>query len=289
MEDYTRYLLPYLPPERIRTLSCGHIVPDSHLCAWPISTGPTGAALDFTFEKRQQPATVVELGRCVLALSACIPDGLAVFFPSYAYLAHCASAWQQPPTGTGARGNGGASLWAQLTARKPVFREAQGGSADAVLAAYTAAIHGGGRRGALLLAVVGGRLSEGINFADRLGRGVAIVGLPFPNARGAEWRARLEYVERQQGGGAPGGGGAAAAREFYENACMRAVNQSVGRVIRHQEDYATIALLDRRYQTPRIRAKLPGWIQSAVAKNVGERGFEEVTKSMNAFFAGKAT
>ena len=281
MEDYTRYLLPYLPPDRVRTLSCGHIVPDSHLCAWPISAGPTGVALDFTFEQRQQSATVSELGRCVLVLSASIPDGLAVFFPSYAYLAHCVSAWQQA---TPAAARVGGSLWDQLAARKPVFRETQGGSADAVLAEYTTAVSEGGGRGALLLAIVGGRLSEGINFADRLGRGVAIVGLPFPNARGAEWKARLEYVERQQ----QAGGGAAAAREFYENACMRAINQSVGRVIRHKGDYATIALLDRRYQTPRIRAKLPGWIRSAVAKNVGQKKFGEVAESIESFFANKA-
>lgn len=41
---------------------------------------------------------------------------------------------------------------------------------------------------------------------------------------------------------------------------MRAVNQSIGRAIRHAGDYATILLVDTRYSRPRIRGKLPKWI-----------------------------
>lgn len=128
---------------------------------------------------------------------------------------------------------------------------------DEVLAAYTERVNSG--QGALLLAVIGGSLSEGINFSDRLGRGVAVVGLPFPNPHSPAWKARLEYVERHGGTG-----GKIASREFLENACMRAVNQSVGRAIRHKDDYAVIFLLDRRYERDSIRGKLPGWMKNSV-------------------------
>src|SRR5690606_15190216 len=49
---------------------------------------------------------------------------------------------------------------------------------------------------------------------------------------------------------------------YYENLCMKAVNQSIGRAIRHAKDYATIVLLDKRYSRSNIKQKLPKWIQT---------------------------
>jgi len=52
-----------------------------------------------------------------------------------------------------------------------------------------------------------------------------------------------------------GGGGStpqpSAGRAYYENLCMRAVNQSVGRAIRHRGDFAAMLLVDHRYSTRR--------------------------------------
>ena len=39
-----------------------------------------------------------------------------------------------------------------------------------------------------------------------------------------------------------------------------------GRAIRHQGDYATILLLDRRYSRASTVAKLPGWISKHLRK-----------------------
>ena len=43
---------------------------------------------------------------------------------------------------------------------------------------------------------------------------------------------------------------------------MKAVNQSIGRSIRHARDYACIVLVDQRYERRGIRGKLPEWIHS---------------------------
>lgn len=150
------------------------------------------------------------------------------------------------------------------------------------------------KNGALLLAVIGGSLSEGINFSDALGRGIVVVGLPFPNAEGPEWKARLEYVARgsrrvqdaqEPTTRNPAEAVAAAKREYLENTCMRAVNQSIGRAIRHKNDYAAIVLLDRRYERASIRDKLPGWIKESLKTGLS---FAEGSRSIETFFHGKA-
>ena len=48
-----------------------------------------------------------------------------------------------------------------------------------------------------------------------------------------------------------------AGQELYVNLCMKAVNQSIGRAIRHQSDYAALILLDQRYGKKDIRDRLP--------------------------------
>ena len=280
MDDYIRHLFAYVDPARLRTFSCGHIIPKENLIALPVTRGSGGIDFDFTYDKRNSPAMIEALGGCVLQLSNIIPDGLVVFFPSYAYLEQVVLRWQMK--------SGGATkpIWDRLLERKRIFRESKATTGtDDVLNRYSQAIATG--HGGLLLSVIGGKMSEGINFSDTLGRGVVVVGLPFPNIQSAQWKAKLEYIEQSvvtRTGSRDEG--KAAAREFYENACMRAVNQSIGRAIRHRGDYASIMLLDRRYRTPRIEGKLPAWIRQAIVKG-GADGLGPVLESLRMFFEGK--
>ena len=58
MDDYRTRLLSYVPRDRIVTLSCGHVIPEANLVAWPVARGPTGQELEFTFAKRGSPKMV---------------------------------------------------------------------------------------------------------------------------------------------------------------------------------------------------------------------------------------
>lgn len=317
-EDYKAHLFPTFPPEKIRTLSCGHVIPASSLCVWtlastkPIPTGASSASVpdsfEFSFQRRSDPAQIRQLGLAVLNICTVVPDGVVVFFPSYGYLDEVVKIWQQTPD------SAIKPIWERLGAKKHIFRETKGGSSDETLQTYTQAILSphelekasgtphGTQTGALLLSVVGGKMSEGINFSDRLGRCVVIVGLPYPNINSPEWKARIEYIESStrsrltekgpQASVALSGDQAAAAakqaaRDFYENACMRAVNQSIGRAIRHQGDYAAIVLVDRRFGTERIRAKLPGWIRGGMAEGSEARGLQGLMGALSGFFRRK--
>lgn len=281
MDDYIQHLFAYVKPDRLKTWSCGHIIPKENLMVWPVATGPKGIDFDFTYEKRNSAAVLDALGHCVVELSGAIPDGLVVFFPSYSYLDQVVLRWQSKMSGSSS------SIWDRLTKEKSVFRESKEVTGvDDILQKYSQAIDAG--KGGLLLSVIGGKMSEGINFSDKLGRGVVVVGLPFPNMHNAQWKAKLEYIEKSMiDRGGSRDDGKAAARSFYENACMRAVNQSIGRAIRHQKDFASIILLDRRYLTPRIADKLPGWIKQGLVQSKGEAPFQDVVGSLHRFFRDK--
>ncbi|KAJ1984146.1 ATP-dependent DNA helicase chl1 [Dimargaris cristalligena] len=309
-------LFSYLPPTQIHRFSCGHIIPPSSLLALSVNQGPTGRPFNFLAQSRKNTALTDELGKALLNLCNVIPHGVVCFFPSYAYLDQVYQHWSQ--TGH----------LAKLDRKKQVFREPRSGegNAEGVLAEYSQAArhtlpptgtNSSGppgpplpfRTGALLLSVVGGKMSEGINFGDDLGRGIVMVGLPFANLGSRELQEKIRFVgesarrvpvtsattvgeesgdlpaTKREGSGGPSSdassrsselpsastnGGpvdirtvlqSSEAQTYYENLCMKAVNQSIGRAIRHRNDYAVIVLLDERYSTSRISRKLPGWIE----------------------------
>ena len=87
----------------------------------------------------------------------------------------------------------------------------------------------------------------------------------------------LPAVEQAQGTGA--------GREYYTNLCMKAVNQSVGRAIRHIGDYATILLADGRFAKPAVRRRLPKWIGDQLRVS---NSCDEAMGAVSAFFASRA-
>lgn len=283
MDDYVRHLFPYVASERLKTWSCGHIIPKDHLIVWPVANASDGTTLDFTYDKRKSPTMMDALGQSILSLCALIPDGVVVFFPSYRYMDEVTVRWKRGKDAA----NG--TLWDQLRHLKPIFQDKKDISGvEDVLEEYSTSIKHG--KGGLLLSVIGGKMSEGINFSDQLGRGIVVVGLPFPNIQSAPWKTKIEYIEKATiSRGGTREDGKATARDFYENACMRAVNQSIGRAIRHQNDFASIILLDRRYRTPRVESKLPGWIKQGLVSPSKDESWTAVTRSLVEFFEVKHT
>ena len=77
--------------------------------------------------------------------------------------------------------------------------------------------------------MVGGKLSEGLNFSDELARSVVLVGIPFPSLASPELRERMKYISKlATKNGKSAVEAKAAGNELYENLAMRAVNQSIG-------------------------------------------------------------
>ncbi|XP_051010413.1 ATP-dependent DNA helicase DDX11 [Acomys russatus] len=241
--------------ERVVEFSCGHVIPPENILPLIICSGPSNQQLEFTYQRRELPQMMEETGRILCNLCNVVPGGMVCFLPSYEYLLQVHAHWDK----TG--------LLARLSVKKKIFQEPKRASqVEQVLMAYckciTCCSHTGGHlTGALLLSVVGGKMSEGINFSDDLGRCVVMVGMPYPNMKSPELQEKMAYLDqtlpRIQGQPPPG-------KVLVENLCMKAVNQSIGRAIRHQRDFASIVLLDHRYARPAVLAKLPAWIRDRV-------------------------
>ncbi|KAG8817056.1 ATP-dependent DNA helicase chl1 [Serendipita sp. 399] len=276
MSDFYSQLVPYLAEEKIAQFSCGHVMPEQNLKTIVVSRGPTGSPLVYKHQQQRDLSIINELGQVLSNLVNIVPDGMVVFFPSYAFLNILRTKWKE---------NG---MLDKFALKKMVLFEPQeAGSVEAILQEFTTAIRrktDDKRRGALLLAVVGAKLSEGLNFSDELARAVVIVGLPFANVGSVELQERMRYVrELDQRTSTTAGTTSTkdAGLELYENICMKAVNQSIGRAIRHQNDWAALILLDERYASARIRSKLPKWIGDGVST---PEKFGQVVKELAQFY-----
>jgi chromosome transmission fidelity protein 1 len=268
MQDYEDQLFPYLPA--IRKFSCGHLIPTSSLLVRTIASDEHGR-LDFSYKFRNKH-NAIRIGMALQQIAKHVQGGLIVFFPSYGYLEDVLRAWKED------------TVMATLEQLRPVFSDGRTRQAEDVFRAYSETISNKGS--AILLSVIGGKLSEGINFADDLGRCVVVVGLPYPNLQTPGWRAKVEYLDKKTTSHSSARG--QAGREHAENVCMRSVNQAIGRVIRHKNDWASILLLDARYGDNRIQTKLPGWIRNATnAEDTKDLGI--IVRELEVFFQGKAT
>ena len=320
MSDYVQQLMPGLSLRRLRTLSVGHVIPDANILPLTLSTGPTGLKFDFRMGSRSSAAMMEELGRVVLNVCSIVPDGVVLFLPSYTYEEQLHNFWESK------------GYIEKIEKKKKVLREPRNtGDTDAVLDEYAANIklnfapkgvlcvcvcvcahvmaytiklncasagddaeEGKPRRtGSLLLSVVGGKLSEGINFSDGLGRCVIVAGLPFANAADPQLKEKIRYITSlpaapalASDNGKPVAVGKLAGQEYYQNMCMKAVNQCIGRAIRHIADYAAIILIDHRYQTSGVRAKIAGWIRERLT-DTSPTDFGPSYKQLAGFFASK--
>ncbi|XP_056373802.1 ATP-dependent DNA helicase DDX11 isoform X2 [Hyla sarda] len=254
----------------------GHVIPPENILPIVLCNGPTNQQLEFTYEKRGLPDTMDETGRILTNLCNVVPGGLVCFFPSYEYERLILDRWEK------------SGLLKRLAAKKKIFQEPKKASqVDQVLSDYSRCIKLSGQSpgpltGALLFSVVGGKMSEGINFSDDLGRCVVMVGMPYPNIRSPELQEKMSYLDHTL----PKTNGVSPGKVLIENLCMKAVNQSIGRAIRHRGDFATILLLDHRYSRPTVLGKLPQWIRSSTEV---KQSFGAAYASIRKFFQIKKT
>ena len=251
----------------LTTFTCNHVVPTSNVHISCLSCGPTNKQLDFRHSTRSSSAMCDELGRIVLNCCSVIPAGVVIFLPSYTYEAHIVNHWKK----TG--------IFEKINRKKNVFREPKNPRhIEKCLATYSREAQS--QNGSILLSVIGGKMSEGINFADDMARCVLVVGLPYPDFKCPEMREKMDSLDRAF----LDGKSMISGQSYYQNLCMRALNQSIGRAIRHANDYAAIILVDKRYVCePKIWNGLPFWLRKGQPKAT-QVSFGDAISGLHEFF-----
>lgn len=190
-----------------------------------------------------------------------VPYGVVVFFPSYAYLDFILQKWKFDSP----------ELFQQLSNIKPIYTDTRS-EHNAINIWTEYSIHSTSSiRGACLFSVMGGKLSEGINFSDNLARAVVIIGMLYSDRNDPILNEKLNSMEKIYPGGS---------KYFYNTLCMKTVNQSIGRSIRHIGDYASIILVDIRYSQQNIIELLPNWVSQVL---IIQR-FNRLITSLQQFF-----
>ncbi|KAG2494184.1 hypothetical protein HYH03_007542 [Edaphochlamys debaryana] len=257
-------------------LEAPHVVDMSRqVWAGVVPRGPSGGVLSATFKESATFRFQDEAGEAIVRYCQVIPDGVLLFMPSYGLLDKLTTRWKA----TG--------LWSRLEAQKAVVVEGReaGRGFEESMAAYYAAVKSG--RGALFMAVCRGKASEGIDFADQHARGVILLGIPFPAIKDTKVRLKKEYNDAGSGpsSGRPPSQRLLSGDAWYSQQAFRALNQAVGRCIRHKYDYGAILLLDERFRGQGRQQQLSRWVRAAVKVH---DDFESSVAGVTAFFAGLA-
>lgn len=141
---------------------------------------------------------------------------------------------------------------------------------------YYATINDPCTRGAIFIGVCRGKVAEGLDFADANGRAVIITGIPFPPFKDSKVQLKWRYMNDVRGG--------LSGQAWYNLEAARAVNQAVGRIIRHRNDFGAILLLDCRFNLAKHQSQLSTWIKRHFNKSNSLNNFGQVISSIARFF-----
>ncbi|XP_064460646.1 Fanconi anemia group J protein-like isoform X2 [Ornithodoros turicata] len=239
-------------------LQTGHVISNDSVWVGSLSTGPSGQQLTATFKNTEILSFQDEVGSTVLDVCKIVPYGVLCFFPSYGMMTKLVQRWKN----TG--------LWDEMCEYKVVVAEPQRteeGSFDATMQEYYDGASGKAlgctQNGALLLAVCRGKVSEGLDFADNSARAVITVGIPFPSIKDIQVDQKKKYNDQCNKMGRPVMSG----HTWYETQGFRALNQALGRCIRHSSDWGALVVIDHRFtERESYRKGLSKWIREKLCR-----------------------
>ncbi|CAF0756572.1 unnamed protein product [Rotaria sp. Silwood1] len=220
--------------------------------------------LTSVYRTRQNPEYQEALGQTLHNVIKNIPGGVLVFFPCYKMIDEVVATWKNNAT------------YEIMNQRKRVIIEQRNKTRfESQMKEFNTIIEND-QRGAMLFAVARGKLSEGIDFSDKSCRAVIIIGIPFAPHQDRRVIAKRHYLDEMNRGNNKE---IKLGDVWYNQQAFRAINQCVGRVIRHRRDYGAVLFFDQRFGDN--TDKLSKWL----CPYVHTVDFTGMMKGLKEFFA----
>lgn len=232
-------------------LQANHVIPQDQVYVRGIAHGPTGIGLKANYQNTNLFNFKDELGRLLVQVCESIPHGVLCFFSSYKMMNLQIERWKET------------AVWQQLENNKHILVEPRfGNELDEVMTEFRTVIKDTsnpnrfGVTGALLFAVFRGKVAEGIDFSDNEARCVLTVGIPFAVRNDPSIDMKMMYNNLNKIKGLLSGS------DWYSIQAFRALNQALGRCIRHKNDWGAVLVVDERFVSNATVSNLPKWVKS---------------------------
>ncbi|AFZ81629.1 DNA repair helicase, putative [Theileria equi strain WA] len=244
-------------------------------------------SLSSVYNTRATTPYVKALGESLLSFIKCVPSGVLVFFGSYPAMNQTVSMWKQ------------LGLYSKMEMFKSIFIESRSselnsaenyqelskldssyGLTQAQIMEYKSHITSG--KGSIFIGICRGKIAEGIDFSDDYCRGVFVCGIPYPNRYDDNTALKMDYL-RRNGNCETESAKNDLAYDWYTTQAIRAINQAIGRSIRHINDYGAVLLADYRYQLSPIKQNISEWVANRLKIY---QSIDDSTDSLKRFFKG---
>ena len=218
---------------------------------------------NFEYTNRNDNKTIASLGMTILHLCKAVKTGgILVYFTSFSYLNQCYRIW------------GDCNIISQISQIKTIYFD------DKKNKTLIKDFKNNKNKNSILLSVFRGTSSEGIDFRDEFARMVICVGVPYASIVEEKVQLKKKYLDEINKSNIIEG---LTGRKWYLNDAISNVNQSLGRVLRHINDYGILVCIDERYEYKNIKNLFSNWIRNKceVIKSINDNFFDSLEQFFN--------
>ena len=220
-----------------------HVIDDCQFKFCVLTSSPfNDVEFNFNIDNRSNIEMIYQLGLTILEFCKITPGGILIFFSSYNIMDKYVSEWTEK------------NIISEISKYKEFYQDRRDSKQNKkILQNYQIANSDRKKyKGGLLLSVCRGSCSEGMNFKDDMARLVIVIGIPYAMLYDPKVQLKKEFQDEfnkllykeEKNKGIKRLSGS----EWYSQNAIKCVNQSLGRVIRHSNDYGAMVLIDTRYQ-----------------------------------------